>query len=240
MMKNKNNYERHSTYVRNMYSPGFSAILISFFKLNLSFLFQPFLETDRNGRSVYGKRGIVTTVTYEGAAALYIIAHGILFGKVAAQEVVLTIPCAGGASLVFERKPGQNGQMETFLMVTKNNDSIVFKFNTDQYKCIKNNQVVVETIETGLGVFYKILDSYLMATNASGHLNKLGDDLEALQDEWQHMKEQQAHNAAGNNNQGNSNGHQFGNNITYQASPNNNQPYVRNQYINTSFPGDTP
>ena len=169
----------------------------------------------------------MTTITYEGAAALYIVAHEILF-KDASFEVVVTIPCAGGATLILERKPGQNGQLETFLVVTKNNEHIAFKFNTRQYKYLSKGQMVTEVLEMGLGVFYKTLDGYLSGINADGHLNKLGDDLEAFQEEWQHTKEQQSSNAAGSNPQGNTG--QFGNNITYQVQANNNQSYANNQY----------
>ena len=224
-MNYKNKYERESTFIRNLYSPGYSSILISFYKVNLSLLFQPFERIDpRNGRDTYGKRGVMTTITYEGAAALYFVAHDILFGNNPLQEVTLTIQCAGSATLVLERVLGQGDQPETFLVVTKNNETIAFKFNTIESKVRQNGQNMIRVIDAGLIAFYKILIGYLTGINASGHLNKLGDDLEALQDEWQHMTGQQANNPAGNNSQGNVG--QLGNNITYQVQANNNQ-YAR-------------
>jgi len=144
--------------------------------------------------SVYGKKGIMTTINWDQAAAIYIVANDIINGKRAAQEISMTIPCAGGTSLALERTHGQTGQMETFLSINKNNESITFKFNIIEVQVKENNQMVVKVIEAGLGAFAKILEGYLEGINANAHLDKFGDDLEEYQKSDQQEKEQQLFN----------------------------------------------
>jgi len=216
-MNNKETYTKHSTFIRNMYSKGYSSILISYFKFNLSLLFFPYEGTDQNGRSMYSKKGIVTTIGYEMAAGLWKAFHDILYDSLEALHLV--IPCAGGTILTLEMKaPG-----EIFLAINKNNQTITFKFASTIAKEKVNGIEVTKIIESGLGAFMKLLDGYLTETGGSTHLNKIGDDLEAYQEFDQHEKEQQAHNAVANNSHSNNgyvsnNGYPFGNNINYQTS----------------------
>lgn len=175
-----------STYVRNIYSMGYSYIMISYFNTNLSFYFAPFKSKDATGRSFYDStKKLTTTVNYEGAFALYKTASDIVNGKEATNGAVLTIPCASGASLTLERNPGQNGQMETLFTIFKSYTSISFKFATHQTQVKENGQLVIKTIESGLGMFAKTIEGYLTGINADGHLNKFGDDLEKYQEEKQ-------------------------------------------------------
>ena len=176
-MYNKNPYESTSTFIRNLYSLGYSSMRISFYKVNLSLLFQPFEgKNPRTGLSIYNKRGIMTTVTYEGAAALWKSCYDIIHGSV--ETLTLVIPCAAGASLTLEKKaPG-----EIFITINKDNQLIPFKFASQTIKVKENGVETVKIVETGLSVFMKVIDGYLEGTNADGHLNKLGDDFEQYQE----------------------------------------------------------
>jgi len=63
-------------------------------------------------------------------------------------------------------------------MINKNNESITFRFNIHKYEVKENGQVVTKVIQTGLGVFAKILDGYLTGIGADRHLNKVPDNYE--------------------------------------------------------------
>ena len=147
-----------STSIKTLYSKGYSALFISFYKANLSFRFMPFVPSPAKGNSPFNYHydnitAITTTVDYMGAAALWLVAKNILDGKEAAQRAKLTIQCLNNVSLVLERKPGQGGQMETTLTIIKNNITIPFKFNTHQAQVTENGQMFTKIIDSGLGAF---------------------------------------------------------------------------------------
>lgn len=218
----ENQKTQTSTQIRNLYSDGMSYLNVKFFNTNLSFQMYPYSGQDPNGRSTYDmKHGQTTTVNYEGAYALYSASKDIVSGKV--QEMMLQVPCAGGAELTLERKQGNDGKLDTIFTIKKNNVSIPFKFKTMQEQVKENGQIITKTIEVGLGAFAMILEGYLTGINADRHLNKLTDDFAKLQ------------NRNGNNN---GNGYQPQNNFkrpanaykkNYQQSSNSNwnQPAPR-------------
>ncbi|MCM1224641.1 MAG: hypothetical protein NC548_60360 [Lachnospiraceae bacterium] len=176
-----NNQQRTttSTQIRNLYSAS-SYLNIKFYNTNLSFAFSPFLNRDQNGRNVYDlKNNQLTTVNFEGAFALYQSCKDIIDGKV--QETRLEIPCSGNATLILERKPGQNGQMETTFSISKNNVMIPFLFQTVVEQVKINGQPTTRVIEVGLGVFMKTVEGYLTGINADRHLDKLTDEFAKLQ-----------------------------------------------------------
>lgn len=169
-----------STGIRNLYSKGYSAIFVSLYGMNLSFRFMPFVPKPAKWDSIHdfhfdNANALTTTIDYVGAFTLYDAAINIINGKDAAQGMLLTIPCAAGVSLVFERKPGQDGLMETFIAITKNNIIIPFKFNTYQAQVLENGQMVTKITETGLGAFAMTIFGYLTGIGAGNHLSKLSD-----------------------------------------------------------------
>ena len=171
-----------STQVRNMYSEGISYINVKYFNMNISFQFHPFLSKDANGRSSWNsQKALVTTVGWDGAFLLYKTGKDIIEGKIP-QKTVVTIPCAGGASLVLERKDGADGQMETWFTISKNNEIIPFKFATHTIQVEENGQMVPKVIDSGLGAFVKTLDSYLIGTNTARHLDKVTEDFAKIQE----------------------------------------------------------
>lgn len=103
----------NNTYIRTLYSPGFSFLMMSFFKTNLTLNFVPYLGKDNVGRSQYSKTEFLsTTVHYEGAAAFYMTAMPILDGN--ESQVELVFPYSNNATLIFENKLDQDNQMGAY------------------------------------------------------------------------------------------------------------------------------
>lgn len=168
-MNNKN------TYIRSLYSPGFSSLTMSFFRTNLTLNFVPYLGKDNVGLSQYSKTEFLsTTVNYEGAVALYLSAMPILDGNGSQMELVL--PCSNNATLILEYKPDQDNQMSIYLFINKNNRTIPLRFGTMQYRTKENGQMVTKVIQSGLGAFTKTLDAYLSGIGADLNLNKLSEE----------------------------------------------------------------
>ena len=204
-----------STQIRNLYSDGVSCMNMKFYNTNLGFHLYPYIGKDQNGRSTYDtKNGQQTTVSYDGAFALYQMCHQIIEGKI--QEGIITVPCVG-ASITLERKLGLSGP-ETVFSLTKNNVNIPFRFQTIQQQIKENGNVVTKIIESGVGAFMKTIEGYLTGVNADRHLDKLTEEYAALN---------------------NTNQHNGGNNNAQQPQPqnnnyrqNNNNNYRRNNYNN--------
>lgn len=165
-----------STNIRNIYS-DLSYLNMKFYNSNLSFQFHPFVSKDANGKSQYNQQyGLMTTVSFDGAFALHQIAMDIINGKEASKGVLLVIPCASGVQLILERKPNQTGQMETMFLISRNNETIPFKFSTNSYQTNENGQQVTKVVESGLGTFAKTIEGYLTGINSDRHLNKMTED----------------------------------------------------------------
>jgi hypothetical protein len=165
-----------------LYSHGYSGIFIMFNDQYLSFYFLPYIpEHERQGKSPFaiefiGKRTTEARVDYCVAAVLYEKAVDIINNKAMVQEMVLTIPCQNGVSLVFERKP-KNERFETFLCFKRNNVVIPFKFFATNDGGMMNGQFVKGRFETDLIKFAEIIERYLKANPVSAYLDKMGDDL---------------------------------------------------------------
>lgn len=239
-----NNFKQATvTQIRNLYCDGLSCLNIRFYNTNLSFQFYPFLSKDQNGRVTYDlKHGQMTTVNYEGAYALYKLSQDITDGKV--QEASLSIPCAGNAYLILERKLSNNGEYETFFTLNKNNVSIPFRFATTKLQVKNNGQIQTITIESGLGVFLEVINGYLTGINADRHLDKLTEDYVNSKNEASAQQNPDGNTYNGNNqnnyrrnnNNGNYNNRggngNYGNNRRYNNGGNNN--YNQNQNWNNN------
>jgi len=196
----QNNYNNVSTFVRNMYSEGQSKMLISLYKFNLSLLLQPCIgRNPATGKYLYDKKGIMTTIDYNGAEALRSVSSSIIEKNDEAYGVLLSIPCANGVLLKLETLQSPDGEIDTVFSLTNMMVSIPFTFETRIAKEVRNGKEADVIIQAGLGAFTKTLEGYLLETGASSHLNKLGDDLEQIQHEWQVEKEQQEFNHANAN-----------------------------------------
>lgn len=239
-----NNRTTTTTQIRNLYSEGMSYLNMKFFNTNLCFTFYPFISKDNTGRSEYDmKKGVSTTVNFEGAFALFNIAKDIIDGKI--NDCNLPIPCAAGATLTLERKLSLNGVMETIFTITKNGVAIPFRFQTINAQIkMDNGQIGTKVIESGLGAFMKTVDGYLQGINADRHLDKLTDDyVKSIQDNQQQngpapqqQSQQQNYNRNNYKNNYNNNGYKKpynNNNGGYKKPYNNNQGWQPQQNLNS-------
>ena len=236
MANNNNQRTNTSTQIRNFYSDGISYLNISFFNTKLAFKFYPFLSKDNMGRSTYDlQNGLNTTVDFEGAYALHKVSQDIINGNL--SEVVLSIPCAAGASLKLERKIGQNGMMDTIFSITKNNTTIEYKFHTMTLQVKENGQFITKTIESDLGAFTKTIEGYLNGINSDRHLDKLTEDyVNSIGDNSN--KQNSGYNSYQNNNNGYKKNYNNGNNRggSYRKYNNNQQFNPNNNGYNNSAP----
>ena len=162
-----------NTQIRNFYADGVSYMNTKFYNTSFAIALYPFTGKDENGRSNFDKTGVATTISYEGAAALSQVCDRILNGNY--QEVSLSIPCFN-ASMILERKPGASGQLETVMIITKNNITVTFPFATMPVQIKDNGVPQTKMIETTLAAFKATLDGYLNGINADRHLDKLTED----------------------------------------------------------------
>ena len=182
----KNGKSPFNTVIRNFYSEGTSSLMVCLFRYKVSFRLNPFTHKDAIGLNWYdNKNGITTSVNYEGAAALYIAAKNIVFGKEESNGMLLHIPCRNEVTLTLDRRPvpnndGQGEQMETFLCITKGNVTIPFKFQRHLVEVKENGQMVVKNIESGLGAFGKTIEGYLTGIGSDSHLSKLPENFDEL------------------------------------------------------------
>jgi hypothetical protein len=123
------------------------------------------------------KTFLSTSVNYEGAAGLFFVAMSILVGKNSENEVEFVLPCSNDATLTLKYKRDQNNQMSAWLIIDKQNQTIPFRFQTHEYTVKENGQIFTKTIQSGLGVFAKTLEGYLIEIGGANHLSKLTDDV---------------------------------------------------------------
>ena len=165
-----------STYIRSIYSPGYSSIMMWFFNTNLTLGFIPWIRKTYSGFDQYDKdRFVSTSIDFEKASMLYLLARGILDGKILG-EVSQQIECNKQTMLTFEFRQDQGGEMNSSLTISKNGEQIQFVFVT--HKCTvkrPDGKKEIKVIHAGLGVFAMTLEAYLSAVGASNHLSKLSD-----------------------------------------------------------------
>ena len=210
-----------STMCRNIYSQGISYINVKFYGTNLSFQFAP---ATPGGKGFDKSRSLMTTVNWETAFALYQVAMDIINGREAASGSTLVIPCASGASLCLDRKAGPSGQMETFFVIMKNNDSIPFLFTTHTVQVKEGSQFVAKVVESGLGMFAKMLEGYLTGINSDRHLDKMTEDYVKSLNQEGGDQNQQFQTGSGYQNKGYSGGYKKGGWGNKKNWPNQQQP----------------
>ena len=165
-----------STFIRSLYSPGFASMMTWFFNTNLTIGFTPWTQKNYSGFDQYDKNKFISTsIDYEKASTLYLLAKNVIDGKIAGQ-FQHQIECNKQATLTFELKPDQSGEMRSYLTLSKNGEQIQFLFSV-QKCCItgSDGKREIQVLHTGLGVFAMTLEGYLSAVGASNHLGKLTD-----------------------------------------------------------------
>ena len=232
MSKKNSNKINASTYIRTIYSPGYSYMMMSFYNVNLSFSFCRFIGRNNAGKPQFEKNHLTTSVNYEGAALLYHVIMPILNEANHWDEVKTTVPC-NNAALIFEYKPDENNRMAAYITIEKNNQQISLKFPTLEYEYKKDGKFFTHVAQSGLGVLAKTIYGYLTAVGGDRHLNKMPDNSANSQDENQQASYptgnnggyQQGFNTMGNNQQG----YQQGSSNGYQQR-NNNTGYQHGNY----------
>ena len=165
-----------NTFLRNMFSPGYSSLMASFFSTYLTLGFSQHLGKDKKGFDQYCKKSFLSaSFNHDGAAFLLMIAMPIVTGKNLDQQVEAVLGCKKNTKLIFEYKPDESNQMTAYLTINKDNQTIPFRFQTRQIKIAENGNAVTKTIQSGLCDFAKVLEIYLMRVGEN-HLNKLSED----------------------------------------------------------------
>ena len=181
------NNKSANVFIRSLYSQGYSSLVMSFFKTKLTLCLTPYLGEDNRGLSQYCKKTFLsTTINHEGASFFYLTAMSILNGKDSENQVEAVLSCSNNTSIILEYKPDQSNQMSAYLVISKNNQSIPFRFSIHQYRVSENGRVVTKVIQTGLGVFAGVLEGYLAGIGADGHLAKLQDEHNSKQATFHH------------------------------------------------------
>lgn len=161
-----------TTLIRTIYSDS-SYIVIKFYNTSLAFQFVPFQRKDETGKNIFdATRQLSTTVSQDSAFALYKFGSDIVQEKT--QEGTLSIT-GNNSVITLERKFSPTG-FETILSISKNGQTIPFKFATTTLSVKENGIFKTTQIESGLGAFTKMLEGYLSGINSDRHLNKLTDD----------------------------------------------------------------
>ena len=164
-----------NTHLRYLYAPGFSSLRVTYYKTNLVFSFTPYAGKDYQGLDKYStSKFLSTSVNYDGASFFYQVARQIIDGRT--FEIMAKLSCLNNASLLLENKPDKNNQMSTYLSISKNNETIPFKFKVQEYQSRENGRMVTKVIQSGLGTFAMMLQGYLTGIGADLHLSKLSEE----------------------------------------------------------------
>ena len=160
--------------IRTLYAPGFSYLMLSYFKASLVLSFTPFIGKDNLGFSQYCKKTFLSTsVNPDGAAFFYMHASRILDCRHSWEQVEVVLPCNNNTTLTFEYKRDENNQMSAFMTINKNSKAIRFRFPTKEYQENVDGQWVTNLMQTGLGTFALILGCYLAGKAANSYIDGL-------------------------------------------------------------------
>ena len=167
-----------------MFSPGFSYLQLSVYQGLFALNFVPWRWKDRNDIDRYCKDvHRSTTLDTEGATTLYRIAKSIIDGSGSDKPVKTVLPCKRDAELLFVYKVENNGQMAAYLAIKKDGENIGLLFPTNQDVVVgEDGKKALKVIQSGLGVFAKILDGYLTGLGADDKTNKLPVNFNPAQD----------------------------------------------------------
>ena len=201
-----NSRQSENTYIKILYSPGFSMLRMSYYKTNLILNFIPSIDKDYQGVIGYNKNSFLSTsINPEKAAFFYMQTSRIIDGIDSEKSIETVLPCNNGTTLTFEYKPDEDNQMRTYLTINKNNMTIPFRFPVIEYYENVDGQTIKTVMQAGLVTFSLILGCYLAGSAVDGPLNKhnelYNEALESIHEET--LQDQQAIDMiSGNINQG--------------------------------------
>ena len=151
-----------NTYIKALYAPGFSSLTMSYFRIYLTLNFVPWLSTDSTGHSQYCKKTFLsTTLDYNWAAYFHGACMSILSDEGSTKSVEATLPCKNNAALTLLYRPGEDNQMTAYMVINKDNKTILFRFETRVKQEIVDGQMVTKVIQAGLETFSMVLKGYM-------------------------------------------------------------------------------
>jgi len=180
-----------NTFLRTLYSPGFSSLTLSYYLANITLKFIPYIGKDNTGLSKYcDKTFLSISINPDGASFFYMIASKIIDGKELDKPIETVLPCLNGTTLTFEYKPDEKNLMAAYLVIDKNNQTIRFKFPSMEYQDLVDGQLVTKVAQTGLGTFALILGCYLAGKAANNYIAGYSNEVtEQRSLEWHHEEE---------------------------------------------------
>jgi len=160
--------------LRTLCTPGISYLVLSRFGLYLVLKLVPWTGKDNTGRDQYSKEKFIsTTLNPDGAKFFYEVVTSILTGTETGEQFPVVFQCKRDTTLTIEYKD-ENNQMTAYLVGNKNNETIPFRFKTQQIQKWMDGQMVTQVIQADLEEFAMILYNYIQSSdNAEWLLNKV-------------------------------------------------------------------
>ncbi|MCL2837946.1 MAG: hypothetical protein FWE04_02615 [Oscillospiraceae bacterium] len=130
----------------------------------------PWIGKD-NGRDQYSKEKFIsTTLSPDGAKCFYEVVTSILKGAEPEKPLPMVLQCKRETILTLDYKPDENNQMTASLVANKNNETISFKFKTQQIPKWVDGQMVTQVIQVDLQEFAMILYGYIHSSGDAEYL----------------------------------------------------------------------
>jgi len=169
-------YNDNNTIVRRMFCAD-TTLTLNLYKANMTLGFCPYKMEGPMDFRYDRRRFLSTSLDYEKAAALCMMAQPILDGT-QTGAIRYDIPCYHETMLSLEYRPDRDKQMRTYLTIDKNRDRISFEFSIlpCMVREVENGPMVKKYVQAGLGVFVMTLQAYLTGIGVSRHLNKFTDE----------------------------------------------------------------
>ena len=163
-----------NTFIRRVVSPGYSVLTLSLYRLNLVLKLRPVIGKDKRGFDIYCRDTFISTsLDYDGATVFHQTAMSIYKGNEPENQLELTMPSGNNATVTLAYKPDEANQMTAYLVLSKNNITIPFRFATCQYQTCVDGKWITKVCQAGLGAFAMVLEGYLRGIGADNHFSKL-------------------------------------------------------------------
>ena len=157
--------------LKTLCTPGISYLSLSYYGQYLVFKLVPWAGKDASGRDQYSKEKFIsTTLNPEGAKCFYEVVTSILTGTEPEKPLPMVLQCKRETTLTLDYKPDENNQMTAYLVANKNNETISFKFKTQQIQNWVDGQMVTKVIQADLEEFAGILYNYILRCGEAEYL----------------------------------------------------------------------
>jgi hypothetical protein len=177
------------TVIRSFFAPGYSTIMLSYYRGKLSLDFYPYTGKDDKGLDHYDYGSdITTTLNYETASGLYQAAMYIITDRYMEEEVKAVFKCKK-AVITFECKSDPETRLAAYLTVEENDQSIPFRFKTHLAQVEENGHIHTRVMQSGLIAFTKAIEGYLISMGYDPDLSQLPDNVENSPDEDQQVSD---------------------------------------------------